>query len=404
VNAPLPQGLDPEVRRSLEELFADIGARSVSESAPAHFMGSSMADWAARDSGRDAAASAPGAGAPKKTTSRSPSGRPSPSPSALEARLGCHRAEALGLALLAAARSAMSRSQWSLQPRFSVRTDSAHARRVLRVQHQALLQGERVGSASAPEDCQPAEVRALRLLAALEELQDPTPPSIRQALDLAERLTPSTEGVWLRAGLDKWVSDHRVAAGMAWGRARAARPGSGPMLSHATSRAASPSVIPSGSRAASKAASHARTHASTGTPGAAEAQHLRTRALESYERLSALPLPARQRAGALAAAADLRVRHMGFQGLPQARAAVELEPDWSFPHLVRLHCALCASSRRDAEESLQALQSCLDAGGASTPDSMTELLRRTRLHRELPTWALELHPAFTDIHGPYGEA
>lgn len=401
MNAPLPQGLDPEVRRSLEELFAEIGARSVSKGAPARFIGGSMAGWTARASGQDVAASPPGAGASKDITSRSPSGRPSPSPGTLEARLGCHRAEALGLALLAAARSAMSRSQWSLQPRFSVRTDSAHARRAPQVQRQALLQRERAGSASALEDSQPAEVRALQLLAALEGLQDPTPPSIRQALNLAERLTPSTEGVWLRAGLDKWVSDHRDAAGMAWGRARAARPGSGPMLGHAASRTASSSGIRPASKAAS---SHAGTHAGTGAPRAAEAQHLRTRALESYERLSVLPLPARQRAGALAAVADLRVRHMGVQGLPQARAAVELEPDWAFPHLVRLHCALCASSRGDAEESLQALQSSLDAGGASTSDSMTELLRRTRLHRELPTWARELHPAFTDLHGLHGEA
>ncbi|MDA0947039.1 MAG: hypothetical protein O2799_00885 [Planctomycetota bacterium] len=233
---------------------------------------------------------------------------------------------------------------------------------------------------SALEHPQPVEARALQLLAALEARQDPSPPSIRQALSLADQLTPSTEAVWLGAGLDKWVSDHRDAAAMARAHSRAAGTG----FTHAGSHAA-------GIHAAS-------IHPGTGKQRAPEAQHLRTRALEGYERLSALPLPARKRAGALAAAADIRVRHLGAPGLSQARAAVELEPSWAFTHLVRLHCGLCASSRSDAEDSLKGLQSCLDAGEPSTTDSLTELLRRTRLHRELPRWARDLHPAFADFH------
>ena len=424
----LPQDLDPEVRGSLEELFTELGQHRASA---APWSGLAL-DRQPREEGERPFGTIPGDGGHPVSRRSARAARTLPSRRSLEARLGCHRVEALGLALLAAARDAMARSQWSSQPRFSVRREPSDPRQVLQPQVARLARGER-GSA-APEDPDSTEARALSLLGALVDLSDPMPSRIREALALADRLTPSTEGVWLLAGLDKWVSDHRWASGE--GCLRSARglevtnrledtTGAGAAAgadrtAGAADRArtegtgTATGIRTAGSRNSSASRPQERTGgcaarsddpsdpATEPAPTAAKAQRLRARALASYERLAALPLPARQRAGALAAAADIRARHLGDSSLALARAAVELEPGWTYPHLVRLHCALCTSSRVDAEASLEGLQSSLGERSAPTGGELTDLLQHTRLGRELPPWAHELHPALTNSHDLLG--
>ena len=198
-----------------------------------------------------------------------------------------------------------------------------------------------------------------RVMVALSRGGSPGPSTIRAALSQAWTLTPSAEVVWLRIGLDKWTADRAARRALLHRRNGAVDRGWSPV------HAAAPDSLPRPSH---------------------------VRAAATYERFAALPLPARRRSGALAAAADIHVRHLGTRGTTLALRAVEVEPDWTYPHIVLLTSALLENDRELTELGFSGLQEAR----AGAP--IESLLEGVTLDVELPRWARDVHPSLQGLN------
>ena len=274
-------------------------------------------------------------------------------PERLKSRIGLHRAEALALDLTKAAREALARSTWSQQPRFS-------CSQIDRAQPQSQSHGHELArSEGSAIRLDHGDERSERVMVALIRGGSPGPSMIRAALSQAWTLTPSAEVVWLRTGLDKWTADRAARRALLHRKNGAVDREGSPV------RAAEPDSLPSPSH---------------------------VRAAATYERFAALPLPTRRRSGALAAAADIHVRHLGSRGTTLALRAVELDPDWIYPHIVLLTSALLENNRELTELGFSGLQE-------SRADAPIEsLLEGVTLDVELPPWARDVHPALQGLN------